>query len=90
MKNILFLIVLLFSSCALRPEKLKGTYSGTCDGTPVSIKLPENGLWQLSKDTIIIFEQNGNAVSNFVVPKDTFIVKRVLFPKKKNCYLIKD
>ena len=70
MKNILFLIVLLFSSCALRPEKLIGTYSGTCDGTPVSIKLPENGLWQLSKDTIIIFEQNGNAVSNFVVPKD--------------------
>jgi hypothetical protein len=55
MKNILFLIVLLFSSCALRPEKLIGTYSGTCDGTPVSIKLPENGLWQLSKDTIIIF-----------------------------------
>lgn len=90
MRYLFFILSFLLFACTLKPEKLVGTYTGKCDGTPISISLPENGLWQLSKDTIVLFGQNGSVLSNLVTPRDTFIVKKVLFPKKKNCYFTRE
>lgn len=84
-------IVLFFalSGCAINAKKLVGTYTGKCDGEIVKISLPENGLWQISKDTIILF-QNVNINKNNI-PTDTFIVKRGLHIKNKNhCLFIKE
>lgn len=75
---------LLWISCSIKPEKLIGTYSGSCDGVNHIYVLPENGLWQISKDTIILSsDENGTS-------KDTLIYKRMLFPKSKSCTFTKE
>ncbi|MBX7226662.1 MAG: hypothetical protein K1X55_11560 [Chitinophagales bacterium] len=82
--TIMLISGLLFNSCSIKPEKLIGTYTGTCEGTLQSYVLPENGLWQISKDTIILFSDKEGTT------KDTLIYKRMLFPKRKSCTFTKE